>query len=248
MFTEEKRHQLKQALLELARRDARLSGVAVTGSAAAGREDRWSDIDLAFGVSHPDTVGAVLADFSEFMYTQGSLHHHDVRTGAWIYRVFFLPGGLQVDLAFVGQADFQPLGPAFQLMFGQAGPLQPFPDPNPIDIIGLAWLHALHARSCILRKKLWQAEYMVSSVRNHAFSLACVRLHLPEAHGRGMDLVPEPFTRPLHASLVKELSTDELWRAFDIVLESLTREIGYVDPAPDLRISAEIRGLARREI
>jgi hypothetical protein len=43
-FTVEARVQLKSSLLEFATRDSRLSGAAVTGSAAAGREDRWSDI------------------------------------------------------------------------------------------------------------------------------------------------------------------------------------------------------------
>jgi hypothetical protein len=119
-FTVVARGQLESDLLEFATGDPRLSGAAVTGSAAAGREDRWSDIDLAFGVSDPALVGAVLSDFSDFMYAQGALHHHDVRAGSWTYRVFFLPGGLQVDLAFVEQSEFRPLGPAFKLVFGDA--------------------------------------------------------------------------------------------------------------------------------
>jgi hypothetical protein len=126
--------------------DPRLSGAAVTGSAAAGREDRWSDIDLAFGVSDSTLVGAVLSDFSDYMYAQGALHHHDLRAGPWIYRVFFLPGGLQVDLAFVEQDEFRPLGPAFKLAFGDTKSVQPFPNPHPKDMIGLAWLHDIHAR------------------------------------------------------------------------------------------------------
>lgn len=243
-FAVESRNQLKLNLLEFAKRDPRLGGIAVTGSAAAGREDRWSDIDLAFGVSDPAFVGAVLSDFTDFMYAQGSLHHHDVSAGAWIYRVFFLPGGLQVDLAFVEQSEFRPLGPAFKLVFGNAQSLQAFPGPKPKDIIGLAWLHALHARSCILRDKLWQAEYMVSAVRDYTFALACIRLGLPEAHGRGMDLLPEAFTRPLLASLVGSLDAKELWRAFDAVLQSLTCEIDHVDPALGLRASAELAALS----
>jgi hypothetical protein len=150
-FTVEARVQLKASLLEFAARDQRLSGAAVTGSTAAGREDRWSDIDLAFGVTDPALVAAVLSDFSDFMYAQGALHHHDIRAGTWTYRVFFLPGGLQVDLAFVEQREFRPLGPAFKLVFGDARSVQPFPSPNSREIIGLAWLHArctLEAASC----------------------------------------------------------------------------------------------------
>ena len=56
-FTVEDRNKLKASLLELAKQDARLSGAAITGSAADYREDRWSDIDLAFGVTDPARVG-----------------------------------------------------------------------------------------------------------------------------------------------------------------------------------------------
>lgn len=245
-FAVETRSLLKSSLLELASRDRRLSGTAITGSAAAGREDQWSDIDLAFGVADPAVMEAVLSDFSDFMYTQGALHHHDIKAGAWTYRVFFLPGGLQVDLAFVERDEFRALGPAFQLVFGEAKSMQAFPHSNPKDIVGLAWLHALHARSCILRERLWHAEYLVSAVRDHTFELACIRLGLPAAHGRGMDLLPESVTRALVASLVGTLSSDELWRAFDVVLQSLTREINHIDPTLSLRVSAEISALAVR--
>jgi hypothetical protein len=245
-FTVEARVELKSSLLEFATRDPRISGAAVTGSAAADREDRWSDIDLAFGVSDPALVGAVLSDFSDFMYAQGALHHHDVGAGAWIYRVFFLRGGLQVDLAFVEQGEFRPLGPAFKLVFGDAKSVQPFPSPNPRDIIGLAWLHALHARSCILRDRLWQAEYMVSAVRDHTLALACIRLGLPSAHGRGIDSLPESVTQPLLVSMVGHLDSNELWRAFDTVLQSLTSEVNHADPALGLRLAAELRDLSTK--
>jgi hypothetical protein len=245
-FTVEERAQLKSRLLEFAMRDPRLSGGAVTGSAAVGREDQWSDIDLAFGVKDPSLVSAVLSEFSDFMYAHGTLHHHDVSAGAWIYRVFFLPGGLQVDLAFVDQSEFRPLGPAFQLVFGDAKSLQPFPSPSPKDIIGLAWLHALHARSCIMRDKLWQAEYMVSAVRDYTLGLACIRLGLPSAHGRGVDSLPVAVTRPLQESMVGRLNSDELWRAFDVVLQSLTTEVNYADRVLGLRVAAEIRNLSAK--
>jgi len=51
MFTPEERDRLRSDLLEHAASDPHISGAAITGSAATGHEDRWSDIDLAFGVS-----------------------------------------------------------------------------------------------------------------------------------------------------------------------------------------------------
>ena len=245
-FTVEARAALKSSLLELAAHDPRLRGIAVTGSAAADREDRWSDIDLAFGVKDPTVIDAVLSDFTTFLRARGALHHLDVRAGAWIYRVFFMPGGLQVDLAFVEHGEFRPLGPAFRLISGTAKSPQPFPEPSPKDLIGLAWLHALHARSCILRGKFWQAEYMVGAVRDHALALACVRLGLPAAHGRGMDSLPESVTRPLLASLAGSLDEASFWRAFDAVLHVLKSEVNQADPAFGLRIADELGGLSQK--
>jgi hypothetical protein len=126
--------------------------------------------------------------------------------------------------------------------------MQPFPSPNPRDLIGLAWLHALHARSCILRDRLWQAEYMVSAVRDHALALACIRLGLPSAHGRGMDSLPESVTRPLLESIIGHLNSDELWRAFGAVIQGLTNEINHADTELGLRVSAELSGLSNRPL
>ena len=42
------RNGLRAALISAARTDRRITGVALTGSASVGGEDRWSDIDLAF--------------------------------------------------------------------------------------------------------------------------------------------------------------------------------------------------------
>ncbi|MDQ2843085.1 MAG: nucleotidyltransferase domain-containing protein [Acidobacteriota bacterium] len=247
MFTPEYRTQLRSELLEYAANDKRLAGAAVTGSAAANREDQWSDIDLAFGIADPEQVAAVLSDFTGLMYEQhAALHHYDVRAGAWIYRVFFLPGTLQIDLAFVAQSEFRPLGPTFKLIFGKTNPIRPTPQPVPRDTIGLAWLHALHARSCILRGKFWQAEYMISAVRDHVMALACIRLELPPAHGRGMDLLPRALTAPLLQSLVRELDSDELWRALGVTVHGLATETSLSDPVFGARIAAELSEIASR--
>ena len=244
MFSVDDREVLRSALLERASADPRITSIALTGSAAAGQQDRYSDIDLAFAVDNTDLVSAAIADFTSFMYDRGALHHHDVPAGPWIYRVFFLPGALQVDLAFVPQAHFRPLGPAFQLVAGTAGEPQSFPSPTATDLIGLAWLHALHARTSILRGKLWQAEYMISAVRGHVLALACLRHNLPTAHARGFHLLPDSVTAPLTESLVAKLDAAELWRAFAVVLQSLTVELFNIDPALSGKTAAEIQSLA----
>lgn len=230
MFTPEERARLRSDLLEYAASDRRISGAAITGSAAAEREDQWSDIDLAFGVVDASELPNVLSDWTAYMYDRNlALHHLDVKSGAWIYRVFLLPSTLQVDLAFVSALEFRPLAPTFRLMFGKANESRHVPPPPPVDIIGLGWLYALHARSCIAKRNLWQAEYMVSGIRDNALALACIRHGLPIAHGRGIDRLPSEVTAQFEGSLVRHLDTAELSRAFRVVVGGLLSEIRSVD-------------------
>ena len=103
-------------------------------------------------------------------------------------------------------ALFRPAGPRFQLLFGEtcAGePEVPPPGhmfiPTPIvarDLFGWGVIYALHARACIERRRLWQAEHYVGAVRDHALSLACLRHGLPAVQGRRYDdLPPETLAR-----------------------------------------------------
>lgn len=231
MFTPEERGCLRSGLLELAASDQRISGAAITGSAAVEREDAWSDIDLAFGIADAAELPKVLADWTAHMYEHHSaLDHVDVKAAAWTYRVFLLANTLQVDLAFVPAAEFRPLSPTFRLVSGNANQRQQIPPAPPTDIIGMAWLYALHARSCIARGRLWQAEYMISGVRDNVLALACLRHGLPTVHGRGMDLLPAGVGTPFEGSLVRRLDATELSRAFRVVIDGLLSEIGIVDP------------------
>jgi hypothetical protein len=91
MFTLEERDHLQADLPELAARDRRITGAAITGSAAVGCEDRRSDIDLAFGIGNADELHDVLSDWTAHMYGKHlALHHVDLVSGAWVYRVFLL--------------------------------------------------------------------------------------------------------------------------------------------------------------
>ena len=64
LFTPADRDQLRDLLIQAARDDERSTGGALTGSAARDAEDRWSDIDLAFGLgsgADRDQVAAAAA-------------------------------------------------------------------------------------------------------------------------------------------------------------------------------------------
>ena len=237
MFTADDRTRVRSELLDLASSDSRISGAAITGSAAAGHEDQWSDVDLAFGLVEGTELADVLSDWTAYMYDRHrAVHHLDVRAGAWIYRVFLLADTLQVDLAFVTEAEFRALAPSFRLAFGKAQESRHTPPARAEDLIGMAWLYALHARSSIARGRLWQAAHMVSGVRDHALAHACLRHGLPTAHGRGFDRLPPEVTARFEGSLVRHLDSAELTRAFAVAMDGLRFEIQAADEALGARL------------
>src|SRR5206468_7504629 len=95
-----------------------------------------------------------------------------------------------------------PAGPRFRLLFGEtaAGESEVSTPPVAGDLFGWGVIYALHARACIERGRVWQAEHYVGAVRDHALSLACLRQGLPAVQARGYDdLSAETLARFEHA-------------------------------------------------
>jgi hypothetical protein len=242
MFTPEERTRLRDGLLAAASADPRVTSAAITGSASQNKEDRWSDVDLAFGID--GELQDVLRDWTDRMYADyRALHHVDVHAGAWHYRVFLLAGTLQVDLAFVTQHEFRALAPTFRLIFGTANDPRQHAAPAPDELIGMGWLHALHARTSIARGKLWQAEYMISRTRDHALALACLRHSLPVHHGRGVDDLPADARSAFEDTLIRRLEVGELSRAFRGVMEQFLVEVRFADRHLENRLECDLRSL-----
>jgi predicted nucleotidyltransferase len=229
-----------------ARADKRITGAALTGSAARDAEDRWSDLDLAFGIGDAAQLPAALSDWTDRMYRDHqALHHVDVVVGASIYRVFLLANTLQVDLAFSPAEEFGARAPTFRLLFGTSVDMRQIQPPTAAYLIGLAWLHAMHARSCIERGRTWQAEYTISAVRDHALALACLRHGLLAVQGRGMDRLPREVSAPFEGALVRTLEAEELRRAFAVAIQGLLRETRHANPDLAARLEAPLNELTR---
>lgn len=245
VFTPEQRERLRDKLVAAAQDDARITGAALTGSAAVGREDRWSDIDLALCLAAGTDREPVLTDWTDMMYAEhGAVHHLDVTAGPALYRVFLLASTLQVDLSYWPADEFGATGPAFRPLFGTANDRPASPPPDAAAMIGMAWLYALHARSSIARGRVWQAEYMVSGMRDEVLALACLRHGVPTAHGRGMDDLPAGVTAGLTGTLVRSLDTAELTRAFRSATGALLAEAEHVDAGLAGRLAGPLTELA----
>lgn len=89
----------------------------------------------------------------------------------------------------------------------------------------------------------WQAEYMISGVRDHVLMLACLRHGVPHSQGRGLHLLPAATSAPLEATLVRSLEHAELVRAFRASVDVLLAEIAYVDAELAVRLDRPLRGL-----
>lgn len=232
MFTAEYRDHVRNRVLELARADPRITAGAFTGSMALGPGDGWSDIDIAFGIAEGIPLDVVLDDWTQTIDREFSLlAYFDLPAGSSIYRVFLLTDGLELDMAVTPAREFGARGPNFRSLFGVARQVNAPSPPDAMHLIGLAWHHVLHSRSCIERRKPWQAEYWISGIRDHVLALVCLRLGENAVYGRGIDRLPTAVTDPLADALVRSLDALELRRALAAATGCLIGELEKWDQA-----------------
>ncbi len=246
MFSVTDRDRVRDHVLGMASADPRVVAAAVVGGLADGDGDRWSDLDLTFAIADAVPVAEVLGDWTREVAAElEGVHLFDLPAAASIYRVFLLPGCLQVDLSFTPATAFGARGPRFRLLFGRAVDLpQPMPS-SANDLFGLGVHHAVRARFCIERDRRWQAEYWISGVRDQALALACRRRGLDGGHGRGFDELPRDVLAPFAETLVRSLGEDELRRALAGAVSGLLRES---EEAADVaaKVEADLQELVKR--
>lgn len=243
LFTVEDRNRVRDRVLGLAASDPRVVAGAVVGSLALDMHegDRWSDLDLTFAVVDGMPVLDVLDDWTRTLTDEfHAVTLFDLPAGSSLYRVFLLPGCLQFDLSFTSAAAFGATGPKFRLLFGAAAANKPYTaPPSPHELFGYAVHHALRARFCIERGRVWQAEYWLSGVRDAALHLACLRRDLPAREGRGFDELPAEVLGAFQDALARSLDPDELLRALGVAIAGLQREAAKVHEIAAMAASVE---------
>jgi hypothetical protein len=225
MFTTEERDRVQQHVIEWARADPRVVAGAVVGSMAHHPGDRFSDLDLTFGVDEGYPFSEVLEDWSRRLVDGfDPVPLFDLPSGGAFYRVFLLPGCLQVDLSFAPASQFGAFGPQFRLLFGSAVD-KPFPPaPNPHELFGYGAHHAVRARVCIERTRSWQAEYWIGAVREKALAMACLRFNLPAHFARGFDALPDSIQNDARGALIQSLDRSALLQALKCGADLLLSE------------------------
>jgi hypothetical protein len=161
-----------------------------------------------------------------------------------------LPDTLQFDLSMTPATEFRPAGPRFQLLFGETAADEPeaprrppgalfIPTPAVAgDIFGWGVIYALHARACIERGRVLQAEHYVGAVRDHALSLACLQRGLPAVQARGYDQLPAETLAAFDLTHVGSVEPDTLRAALGASVLALLDQGADAD-LPDVDVVAE---------
>jgi hypothetical protein len=251
VYTVEQRDALRARMLQLAEEDERVVAGAAVGSLADGSGDRFSDLDLTFGISDGAPVPDVLDDWTRTLTEElDAVLLADLQAGPTIYRVFLLPEALQFDLSITPAREFRPAGPRFQLLFGETAADEPeaprrspgglfIPTPAVAgDIFGWGVIYALHARACIERGRVWQAEHYIGAVRDHALSLACLQRGLPAVQARGFDQLSPETLAALDRTHVGSVEPGALRTALGVSVLALLDEGAEAD-LPDVDVVAE---------
>jgi hypothetical protein len=233
VFTVEERNRVRDRILELSNSEGQIVAGAVVGSLAAGEGDRWSDLDLSFGVSGENQTLDVLDRLTAPLVREfGAVHLFDLPHRETIFRVLLLEGCLQVDLSVTPASSFGPHGPNFRILFGSYTENPGIPAPPAALLLGYAAHHAVRARFCIERGRYWQGEYWISGSRDYTLSLACLERNLSPHYGRGFDQLPADILTRAADMLVKSLDRAELQRALASVVDVLLHEARQITGRP----------------
>src|SRR3954453_11656800 len=117
VFDPDARAQVREWLLDLAHSDAHVTAAALVGSAAGGRQDQWSDIDLAVRLADEADPQIIAGEWSAALRARFAVVSQlDIWSGETLFRVFLLADTLQVDISFWPRSRFAATGGSFQLL------------------------------------------------------------------------------------------------------------------------------------
>jgi hypothetical protein len=205
---------------------------------------------MTFAVSDEAAAADVLDDWTRtFVERMEAVPLVDLERPPTTYRVFLLPDALQFDLSMTPAADFRPVGPRFTLLFGETAPELDVPSAPagslfigtpaiPRDVFGWGVIYGLHARACIERGRLLQAEHYIGAVRDHALSLSCLREDRTPFHARGYDDLSSEARGRVDGSRVGELRPESLRSALAVCVSALLQEGADAD-VPHAAVVAE---------
>lgn len=245
MYATDDRDAVQAQLAQRATEDPAITAAALLGSLASGGADRWSDIDMALRIADEADERFVVKTWTDSLYAEhGAVHHVDLWDQRTRYRAFLLENTMQVDLSFWPAQDFLSLGRPVSPIFGETGDPLEDAEPDAELFVGMGWLYAVHVRSALARRRLWQAVHMIDGIRDQLIGLACLRHGLPAHQGRGVDRLPAALQEQLAATRAPSVDARDLGLSFAAAVEVLLGEIAMALPELGDRLGPALRRLA----
>lgn len=225
MFSVDQRDALRQEVIERAKQDVHVNGCALLGSAARDEQDAWSDIDIALQLEKGHEVEDVANRWTTWLGTIATVADTlTIHASGAMYQVFLFNNSMQLDLSFWPPDTLRSTGGRIRPVFGtvQAPEVR---RADPQSYVRMGWLYALHARSAIARRRAWQADMMLTELRNQVIALACHRMGLDPAEGRDAHLLPVELSDRLVASRASTVDAIEQGRSLQATLDVYRQEV-----------------------
>ena len=241
-YSIEDRRSIQVFLIEKARSDPRISDAALVGSESVGKSDRWSDIDLTFGVSDNIDLKELMADWSAVLEKEFRTEQlFDLVYEQSVYRVFLTPECLQIDLSFTPTSYFGAITENFKLIFGKEKERAKKKLPEAQIVYGYFVLYTLKSRSALERGRLWQSLGFLEAGREQLLKLACLKYQLNPFDGRGYDDLPDHLKAEVAQGLVADLNVNFLMNALSKTVDSgiqLTEDLPGLKPVLSKQLKA----------
>ncbi|GAA0725756.1 hypothetical protein GCM10009430_31900 [Aquimarina litoralis] len=230
MYSKKDRIKVEKQIIDFAKLDSNIIDCAIVGSKSVGNDDKWSDIDLAFGYEIDADINQILRYWSKIMFESfGANKLFDMSYKESLYRVFLLPNALQVDLSFTPSDHFGAITDNFKLIFGNQRKREFKSLPEINSIAGYTILFALKTRTSIEREKYWQAQYYLTKCRENTMILKCLKENLNSFDGRSFDELTPSFLNQIQNTMINEPNKRNLENALKSMIHILIKELSTVD-------------------
>lgn len=225
MYSIQDRNYVQNLIIELSKNDTRITDCAIVGSESVGENDKFSDIDLTFGVKNDINISQILNEWNDLMSERFDANVlFDLPYEESIYRVYLLPNALQVDLSFTPHKNFGAITTRFKLLFGQSSEREQKRPPELPNVFGYCVLYALKSRCSTERKKYRQSFHYLNELRNNLMILKCLTLKTNPFDGRSYDELPISFLNKIKRTLAKDVKQSDLNNSLKNLTTILTEE------------------------
>jgi len=254
LFTEVERLAALEILLGAMRKDERLAGVLLVGSAAEGFDDRFSDIDLTVVVDDQFPVPILFAAWknriAELLPVVSTFEVHYADN--MVLAGFLLDNFLELDIGFLGFTDLFAKRGRWKVAFDRTGQIDDIMlaswnnrtetslETEYHHLLDSIWHYITHVTISLARGHKWRALHYLETVRTKVIELACIRRGFDPHHFRPVHQLPSYFLDELQETLLVDMADEEIYRALEKLTALFFTECHAIDQMLGNDLSTEL--------